>query len=101
MVVGSDERERIWGRCKDESLGNSSTRASIVDVNLGTGADCCRRYFMGPSGSISKTSGVVGEEEERGECKEGKEGSEDILRSRSLGSCRRSRTASLMEKRWA
>lgn len=73
-----------------------------MDVNLGSGADCCRRYLRGPLGSSSKGSGVVGEEEserERGEM--GKEGSADTLRSRSFGSCRRSRTASLMEKRWA
>lgn len=102
---GSDECERIWCRgCTDESLGNSSIRASSVDVNFGAGADCCRRYFMGPLGSISKGSGVVGEEErerESGKGEVGKEGSADMLRSRSFGSCRRSSTDSLMEKRWA
>lgn len=102
---GSDERERIWGRwCVDESLGNSSIRASSVDVNFGAGADCCRRYLMGPLGSMSKGSGVVGEEDrerESGKDEQSKEGSADMLRSRSLGSCRRSSTDSLMEKRWA
>lgn len=78
-------------------------RASSVDVNLGGGADCCRRYLRGPSGSKSKGSGVVGDEDrerERGN-EQGKEGSAEMLRSSSLGSCSRSRTASLMEKRWA
>lgn len=82
-----------------ESLGNSSTRASNVDVNFGAGADCWRRYLMGPLGSVSKGSGVVGEAEKAGE--QGKAGSADMLRSRSFGSCSRSRMASLMEKRWA
>lgn len=90
--------------CENESLGNSSIRASSVDVNLGVGADCWRRYLMGPSGSMSKGSGVVGEEEserERGKDEHGKVGSADMLRSRSFGSCNRSRTDSLIEKRWA
>lgn len=59
---------------------------------------------MGPLGSMSKGSGVVGEadrERERGKADGGKEGSADMLRSRSFGRWRRSRTASLMEKRWA
>lgn len=101
---GSDERERICGRWCGASLGNSSIRASKVDVNLGAGADCCRRNLRGPSGSTSKGSGVVGEadrERESGKEEQGKEGSADMLRSRSFGSCSLSRTASLMEKRWA
>lgn len=84
-------------------MGNSSIRASSVDVNLGAGAECWRRYLIGPLGSISG-SGVVGEadsDKDKGKGEQGKEGSADILRSRSLGSCRRSKTASLMEKRWA
>lgn len=73
-----------------------------MDVNFGAGADCWRRYLMGPSGSTSKGSGVVGEaDRERGKGEQGKEGSADMLRSRRFGSCRRSRTVSLMEKRWA
>lgn len=106
---GPDERERICGRCcccggGDASLGNSSIRASSVDVNLGGGADCWRRNLRGPSGSSSKGSGVVGEalsERESGKGEQGSEGSADTLRSSSLGSCSLSRTASLMEKRWA
>lgn len=101
---GSDERERICGRWCGASLGNSSIRASSVDVNLGGGADCWRRNLRGPSGSSSKGSGVVGEavsERESGKGEQGSEGSADTLRSSSLGSCSRSRTASLMEKRWA
>lgn len=53
---------------------NSSIRASNVDVNFGAGADCWRRYLKGPSGSASKGSGVVGEEEgdtERGKGEQG------------------------------
>lgn len=85
-------------------MGNSSTRASNVDVNFGAGVDCWRRYLKGPLGSVSKGSGVVGEadkERERGKDEQGKEGSADMLRSRSFGSCSCSRMASLMEKRWA
>lgn len=78
-------------------MGISSIRASSVDVNFGVGAECCRRYFKGPSGSSSKGSGVVGEADRE----IGKEGSADTLRSRSFGSCRRSSTASLTEKRCA
>lgn len=83
-------------------MGNSSICASSVDVNFGAGADSWRRYFMGPLGSTSKGSGVVGEaDRERGKGEPEKEGSADMLRSRIFGNCRRSRTASLMEKRWA
>lgn len=85
-------------------MGNSSIRASSVDVNFGAGADCWRRYLKGPLGSMSKGSGVVGEadrDRERGKGEVGKEGSADMLRSSSFGSCRRSMTDSLMEKRWA
>lgn len=85
-------------------MGNSSIRASNVEVNFGVGADCWRRYLMGPLKSESKGSGVVGEadrERESGKGEVGKEGSADMLRSNNFGSCRRSRTVSLMEKRWA
>lgn len=79
---GSDERDRFCGRwCEDASLGNSSIRASNVDVNFGAGADCCRRYLSGPLGSKPAGSGVIGEEERERES--GKEGSADVLRSRS------------------
>lgn len=57
---------------------------------------------MGPLKSESKGSGVVGEaDRESGKGEVGKEGSADMLRSNNFGSCRRSRTVSLMEKRWA
>lgn len=80
-------------------MGYTLIRASNVDVNFGAGADCWRKNLRGPSGSTSNGSGVVGEEERDKE--RGKEGSADTLRSRSFGSCRRSRIASLMENRWA
>lgn len=53
---------------------NSSICASNVDVNFGVGADCWRKYLKGPSGSVSKGSGVVGEEDEDTEKGKGEEG---------------------------
>lgn len=53
---------------------NSSICASNVDVNFGAGADCCRKYLKGPSGSVSNGSGVVGEGDEETEGAKGEQG---------------------------
>lgn len=43
-------------------------------MNFGVGADCWRKYLKGPSGSGSKGSGVVGEEDEETERAKGEQG---------------------------